>query len=363
MSDFSYFFDDPCEIEVRVYGLDGVTELGKYHCRGYIWGANYFSHICSLLAREMSYSNRHGDYTKVSNFKLYIDTVITFFQADVRSGKVDNIQKALLLYINELKKYTFSGQRIFPYLDASKAKGPDHKEFEITIDRIFKRFLKMRHHRIIFYERVLKEYIAQKDLYNRSLNDYLKNPNKIDNKVSVENSVGSILSEIENEFDNYFKEPIPERHFEVFYDVRYLRDLLKLQNPEIERHTKDIPCYRFGHLNVDPEGIRTFFELFLAFREEMSMILPNTTEKTFFERVLMVLKRDFLTESESDLEGAIGHYIDELEKYEFLSLSKEKFFDRLFKMIYSLRTRRIAYYEAVLADYLSNKEKYDSKVF
>ena len=94
----------------------------------------------------------------------------------------------------------------------------------------------------------------------------------------------------------------------------------------------------------------------------MSFILPDNTGESFFERVLTVLIRDFIDDFDQhgDLEDAIIEYIEELERFEFLSLPKEAFFDKLSKMIYSLRARRIEFYEAVLKDYLANKEKYDN---
>jgi len=108
-------------------------------------------------------------------------------------------------------------------------------------------------------------------------------------------------------------------------------------------------------------ALKVFFELFSVFRDEVSLILPDNPAENFFERVLAVLKRDFIDnfERQGDLEDVLIEYIKELEKYEFLSLPKEQFYDKLSKMIYGLRARRIEFYEAVLKDYLANKENYE----
>ena len=144
----------------------------------------------------------------------------------------------------------------------------------------------------------------------------------------------------------------------------YLKDLLKLDDPDIERYTNRLPRHRTSDLHTHPEGLRAFFELFSVFKDEMSLILPDNPKETLFARVLKVLKRDFIDyfKRQGDLGDLIVEYIEELEKFEFLSLSKEQFFDRLSKMIYSLRTRRIEFYEAVLEDYLANREKYDKVI-
>ncbi|MFW9969009.1 MAG: hypothetical protein ACFFDF_02335 [Candidatus Odinarchaeota archaeon] len=93
----------------------------------------------------------------------------------------------------------------------------------------------------------------------------------------------------------------------------------------------------------------------------MNFVLPDEPNRSFFEKVLIVLKRDFIDDFEQygDLEDDISNHIQELEKFEFISLPKEEFFDKLSKTIYNLRTRRIAFYEALLEDYLANKEKND----
>jgi hypothetical protein len=360
VSNFNSYFTDPCELVAVVYAADGITELGCYSFRGYAKNMNRFFQICNLFAWEMTPSNRYG---KDSDFQIYLDTIRDFYYAYVKDDKLQDIEAVLREYIVDLKQYKFKSRRLFFLLAYSDAESRNYREFEITIDRIFKWILKMRQYRIEFYERVLQEYKARKDQYNQRLRTHLECEDICNSKKLVAFSVESALTElgVEPENDNY--NVFPEMYFEIHNKAWYLADLLKLDNPssELERYTKRIPLYRTVNLHADPKGLKAFFELFSIFRVEMSFILPDNPDDNFFERVLTVLKRDFLDdfEQQGDLEDVIAAYIEHLEKFEFLSLHKEQFYDRLSKMIYSLRTRRIAFYEAMLEDYLANKEKYD----
>ena len=252
-----------------------------------------------------------------------------------------------------------------PFMRRFSANYANYKEVEITVDKIFRMIQKVRQQRINFYEIILQEYIARKDQYNKRLGAYLENAEKRSHIESRSFSLDSILSELGIEPINHNKEIWDEIIYEIHNVSYYLKDLLKLDNPETERYDKDfdeLPRYRIRDLHAHPEGFRAFFELFLLFKEEMSYLLTKDLNKSFFEKTLTVLIRDFIGEFEQlgDLEDVIIDYIENLEKYEFLSLQKEVFFDKISKMIYSLRTRRIEFYEAVLEDYLANKEKYDN---
>jgi hypothetical protein len=325
-------------------------------------GMNYFFQICSLLSYEAAHPNPSHD----TDFENYLSTIRDFYKADVKSGDADSLESALQQHINELKQYKFKARRIIKFLpqytfepESSPVFG---KQFEITIDNIFKKIKKMRQQRILFYEHILQKYMAQRNQYNQRLRAYLESKAKNSTEELVEFPIDSVLSELEFEFKKHFKESFPEKHYKVFYNAWYLKDLLKLGNPEVERYTKKLPRYRSGEIHTHFEGLKAFFELFSVFKDEMSLILPDNPGESSFERVLTVLIRDFIDDFEQhgDLEDAIVKHIEELEKYEFLSLPKEQFFDKLSKMIYDLRARRIAFYEAVLADYLANKEKYDN---
>jgi len=356
---------DPCELVAIIYNSDGITELGRYSFRGYAKNVNRFFQICTLLTWEMSYLGRILPDVEDVIFETFANVLRSGFYWEIKKGKAKTLKDVIQLYIEDLKQYKFKTQRMMPFLPESSATSLDRKEFAITIDRIFKWIQKMRQHRISFYERVLQEYKARKDQYNHRLRAYLESERNNSAKESVEFSIDSVLSELKSESEKQSNGELPEKYYEIHNHSWYLKDLLKLDDPEIERYTKsyeELPRYRTRDLHAHPEGLKAFFELFSIFREEMGFILPDTPDKSFFERVLMVLKRDFLEgfEQHGDLEDIIVKYIEELEKYEFLSLPKEQFFDKLSKMIYRLRARRIAFYEAVLADYLANKEKYDN---
>jgi len=360
MSDFSYYFLDPCELVAIVYGSDRITELGRYSFQGYMRGMNHFFQICSLLAREVAHSQCSRD-AETNNF---ID-ILRDYYPDVKSGKVDSLESALQRHINDLKQYKFKSQRIFPTLPQSSATSLNRRRFEITIDRIFKWIQKMRRYRIIFYERILQEYKTRKDQYNHRLRINLESEGKNYNKESEYFTIESVLDDLDVESEKDSNASFPDNYYEIRCKSWYLADLAKLKNPEIERYTKkytELPRYRVGEIHTHPEGLIAFFELFFVFKDEMSFILPDDPDKSFFERVLTVLRRDFFNEFEQqgDLEEIIVKHIEELEKYEFLSLPKEQFYDKLSKMIYRLRTRRIVFYEAVLEDYLANKEAYDN---
>ena len=367
MSDFSYFFAEPCELVAIVYQSDGITELGSYSFRGYMKGMDYFFQVCSLLAYEVANSYRFGTYERDSDFELYLDTLRSYYH-DVKNGEADSLESAIRQRIEELKQYKFVARKVIPFLpDSGATTSAARREIEITVDRVFKRILKMRQHRIIFYERVLKEYTARKDQYNRSLRTYLESSGK-DTPSELNNfSLDLVLSKFDLDPFNHNRELQSEESYEIHNHSWYLKDLMKLDNPEIERYTKsfeELPRYRTGSVYTHPEGLKAFFELFSVFKDEMSLILPENPQESFFDRVLTILVRDFVDDfkQRGDLEVIIIGYIENLEKYEFLSLSKEAFFDKLSKMIYSLRARRIKYYEAVLEDYLANKEKYDKNM-
>ncbi len=362
MSDFSSYFMDPCELVAIVYDSDGITELGRYSLRGYAKSMNRFFQICTLFTWEMSYLIYFMPNAEISTFKTFANVLRSDFYWEVRKEKNKILKVVVQQYIEELKQYQFKSQRIFPFLAESDATYLNRKEYEITIDRIFKWILKMRQYHISFYEDVLQEYRARKDQYNQQLREYLDKNEQILVCRSTDLDVASILNELGADTVNQKNNGLFDRFYQISNQSWYLADLLKLDNPEIERYTKGLPRYRTRSFHVHPEGLKAFFELFTIFRDEMKFILPDETDKHFFERVLTVLKRDFLYrfEERGDLEETIIEYIENLEKYIFLSLSKEQFFNRLSRMIYGLRTRRIEYYEAVLADYLANKEKYDA---
>ena len=364
MSDFDLYFMDPCELVSIVYGSDGIIELGRYKLRGYARSVNRFFQICSLIAYEVAHSDPEG---ATSDFEIYLSTIRDYYHAYVKNGEVDSLEDALQRRIDDLKQYKFKARRIFPFLPESDVDSFDRKQFEITMDHIFKWILKMRQRRINFYERVLQEYKARKEQYNQRLRVYLESEEKNSTRESVEFSIDSVLAELKYKAEKKINGVFPERYYEIHNQSWYLKDLLKLKNPEIERYTKsyeELPRYRIGGIHTHPEGLKAFFKLFSIFRDEMNFILPDEPNKSFFERALTILKRDFLEkfERQGDLEDVIVKYIEELEKYEFLSLPKEKLFDKLSKMIYNLRARRIKYYENVLEDYLANKEKYDEAI-
>ena len=105
----------------------------------------------------------------------------------------------------------------------------------------------MRQHRIIFYERVLKEYTARKDQYNRSLRTYLESSGK-DTPSELNNfSLDLVLSKFDLDPFNHNRELQSEESYEIHNHSWYLKDLMKLDNPEIERYTKsfeELPRYR-----------------------------------------------------------------------------------------------------------------------
>lgn len=359
MSDFSSYFVDPCELVAIVYASDGIIELDRYSLKGYAKNMNRFFQICNLIAREMTHSNRPGN---VSDFQIYLSIIRDFYHAYVKSKGIDNIENAIQKRVDDLKQYKFKSQRLFFLLACSDAESKNYRDFEITVDRIFKWIIKMHQQRINFYEHVLQEYQARKDQYDQRLRNYLDNEGKSSNKKVDKLSIDTVLSELNVKPDKNSDSVFSEEYYDIRSQSWYLKDVLDLENPEIERYTKGLPRYRTCSIHAHPEGLKDFFELFSIFKNEMSFILPDEPDKNFFERVLTVLKRDFLDGfvQRGDLEDTIVEYIEELEKFEFLSLSKEQFFNKLSKMIYSLRTRRIAFYEAVLEDYLANKEKYNA---
>jgi len=362
MSDFDSYFTDPCELVTIVYGSDGITELGRYSFRGYAKSMNRFFQICTLFTWEMNYLVYIKPDAEDTIFKTFTNVLRSAFYWEVKRDKTKTLKDVVQLYIEELKQYQFKSQRIFPFLAESDASYLNRKEYEITIDRIFKWILKMRQYRISFYEDVLQEYRARKDQYNQQLREYLDKNEGIFVCRPTDLDFASILNELGADTANQKNNGLSDKFYQINNQSWYLADLLKLDNPEIERYTKGLPRYRTRGFHVHPEGLKAFFELFTIFRDEMKFILPDETDKHFFERVVTVLKRDFLDrfEERCDLEKTIIEYIENLEKYIFLSLPKEQFFNRLSRMIYGLRTRRIEYYEAVLADYLTNKEKYDT---
>lgn len=362
MSEFNYYFIDPCEHVAIVYQPDGITELGRYSFRGYMRGMNRFFQICTFLTWEMSYLGRILSDAEDVTFKTFANVLRSDFYGYVKRGEAKTLEDVVRQRITDLKQYKFKAQRIFPFLPESSATSLDYKEFEITVDRIFKWIQKMRQQRIIFYECILQEYMAQKDQYNQRLRAFYESEDKSSLTEPNEFIIDSMLFELGIDSENKNKGKLPDLYYEIHNQSWYLKDLLELDNPEIERYTKKLPRYRTRDLHADPEDLRVFFELFSVFKDEMSLILPDEPNKSSFERVLTVLIRDFGDDFEQhgDLENVITNHIKELEKYEFLSLPKEQFFDKLSKMIYDLRARRIAFYEAVLADYLANKEKYDN---
>lgn len=357
MSDFSSYFVDPCELVAIVYASDGITELGRYSLRGYAKNMNRFFQICNLIAREMAHSYQFHN----TDFKNFASILRSSFYWRIKKGKAKSLVDVVQQHIDNLKQYKFKAQRIFLFLPESDANSLDRREFEITMDHIFKWIIKMRQHRIYFYERILQEYMARKDQYNQQLREYLENNDEMPARKPTDLVIASILTELGADSVSQKNNGLSEKFYRVSNQSWYLKDLLKLDSPEIERYTERLPRYRSCSLHAHSEGLKFFFELFSIFKDEMSFILPDEPDKDFFERVLTVLKRDFIDEFErrGDLEGVIIEYIEELERFEFLSLSKEQFFNKLSKMIYGLRARRIEFYEALLADYLTNKKKYD----
>lgn len=367
MTVFEYLFEEPFELEALIFHSDKITELGKYSFRGNKKGMDYFFQICNLIAYEMSYLSSiepNHETNQIDIFKSFSSFLRSSFYWQIEYGKGGTLEEIVRQEVDNLKQYKFmTSKPKNPFMREYSPNGTDYEEVEITVDRVFRMMQKVRQHRISFYELLLQEYIGRKERYNKRLGAYLENKEKV--MESRNFSLDSILSELGLEPITHSK----ERWDEVFYEINnvsyYLRDLLKLDNPETERYDKDfddLPRYRICGLHAHPEGFRAFFELFLLFKEEMSFILTENLDESFFERTLTVLIRDFIDdfEKDGDLENVIIEFIDNLEKYEFLSLQKEVFFDKISKMIYSLRTRHIEFYEAVLNDYLANKEKYDN---
>lgn len=348
MLDFS--FEDICELVTIVYDSDGVTELGSYSFRSYLREMDYFFRICNFLSAEVA----HSMCSKDSEVYSFLDTLRSFYW-EVEKEEVENLEGAIRRYIEDLKNYKFTSYKLFPFLPESYDVYTYREEIELSIDHIYKRILKLRQRRIKFYERVLEEYSARKDQYNMYLQKHLKSKESDCNDKLLELDTNSVLLEVGIKTDGFYH---------ISNQSWYLKDLLRLENSEVERYTKNLPYYRTHDLFTHTEGLKLFFDLFFVFKNEIDSILPITPDKSLFEGVIAILKRDFAYRfvQQDDLENAIIEHIKELEKYEFFSLAKEQFYVKLSKMIYSLRNRRIAFYEAVLEDYLANREKYDGAI-
>lgn len=328
---------------------------------GYMKGMNHFFQVCSIFTYEMSYLGRIKYNSDDIVFETFANALRSGFLWRVRRGKAKTLEDALRTHICDLKKNKFITCRINPFLTDSNATWESRKLVEITPNQIFKRIQKMRQHRIIFYECILKEYKARKNQYNQRLREYLDNKHEKTVRSSITLDIDYILSGLEVDLSNRRRGILPEKFYKISNQAWYLNDLMALDNPEIDRYTKRLPRYRAQDMHAHPEGLKVFFELFSVFKSEMSLIIPISLEESFFEKVLATLKHDFLDdfERQGDLEEALIEYINELEKFEFLSLPKEKFFDKISKMIYNLRARRIEFYETILEDYLANKDRYD----
>ena len=230
MSDFSYYFVEPCELVAIVYEPDGITELGRYSFRGYMYGMDHFFQICSLLAYEVAHSHRFYD----TNFENFASLLRSSFYHYVKRGEVDSLESALRRHIEKLKQYKFIAQKIIPFLPESSATSLDRKRFEITVDCIFKWIQEMCQQRIIFYERILQEYNTRKDQYNRRLLKYLENKEERHVSNLPELDIDSILSELGVDSENHSNGELPEKYYEISNKAWYLKDLLELDDPEIE---------------------------------------------------------------------------------------------------------------------------------
>ncbi len=364
MTQANYSYEDPCELEFIVYRSDGISKLGKFSFRGHLKGTNYFFQICSLFTLEMNYLERievDADGEDIV-FKTFANVLRSNFYWEVRRGKAKTLEGVVRRHIEDLEQYKFLVRRLPPFLPITSADSLDYRRLNITIDRILEMIHEMRHCRINFYEFIFQQYSAKKDEYNQCLEEYLDNNRKRLVKEQNKFSVGSILSELGVEPVIHRKETYFGKRYEISYHAWFLKDLMGLNNPEIEKYTTGLPSYRFWEMNATPEGLKTFFELFSVFECEMTPILPKNLGEPLFKTVLKVLKRDFIDDFARDgsLETVLAENINELKKFEFLSLERELFCGKVVKMINSLRSHRIEFYKSVLEDYLANRERYDN---
>ncbi len=366
MTHFEYLFEEPYEIEVLTYHSEDLIESGdinplpyrKDTLTGNKKGIDYFFQICRLFKYEMGYLTYIQNKNK-SIFERISSVLRSSFLWMVK--KESSLEDILQKEIEDLKLYNFTTCRPKnPFMRSYSPNHADYKEVEITVDRISRMIQKLRRHRIEFYDLILQEYLARKDQYNLRLREYLKHTSGI---PPINSSEANLVT-ISLEFESSDKDIWPEEIYDIDVTAWYLKDLLKLTNPAIEKYTEDfddLTRYRADDILGYTEGMDSFSDIFLIFKEEMSYLLTKDLNKSFFEKTLTVLIRDFIGEFEQlgDLEDVIIDYIENLEKYEFFSLQREALFDKLSKMIYSLRARHIKFYEAVLTDYLANKKKYD----
>ena len=362
MTQVSCSYEDPCELEFVVYQSDGISKLGKFSFRGHLRGTDYFFQICSLFTYEMSYLERievDADGEDIV-FKTFANVLRSSFYWQIKNGKAKTLEGVVRRHIEDLEQYKFIVRRLPPFLPITSAASVNFRRLNITIDRILEMIHEMRRCRIDFYEFIFQQYSVKKDEYNQCLEEYLDNNRKRLVKEQNKFSVDSILSELGVEPDIHRKETYFGKRYEISYTAWFLKDLMGLNNPEIEKYTTGLPLYRSWEMNATPEGLKAFFELFSVFECEMNPILPKN--EPLFKTVLKVLKRDFIDDfaQEGDLEAVLTKNINELKKFEFLSLERELFCGKVVKMINSLRAHRIEFYKAVLEDYLANRERYDN---
>jgi len=348
-------FEEAYELDITAYLSSDLTnqeilDLEPYNFNtllGHKKGINYLFKIFWLFKEEMDYIvNIQGE-----------DNVFDKTLSILASGFLTEFKKkndwavVLTQYIEELNGYKF----------VTLEKDSDWKGKEITINRISRMIYKLRQRRIEFYESILQEYKVRKDQYNERLERQLRNDNT---KFYTELKESDIFESFPKQtfLNNIIlvsKDLFAMETYELDILAYYKRSLKGIKDKKTNVNLK---TYRSNTLWGYKEGVDFFLDIFSIFKEEMSYILTENLDKNFIERTLTVLIRDFIDEFEKkgDLENVLVEYIENLEKYEFLSLQKEVFFDKISKMIYSLRARRIEFYEAVLDDYLANKEKYDN---
>lgn len=379
MVQYEILFEEPYELEILAHREEDlvdrhIADPKPYRSNilwGYKKGIDYFFEIFWIFKDEMGFLFDQDKTTFVNVLTFLAGGFLTEFK------EKRDLDDVLVDYIDNLKKYKFITYK--PKFPFKKTTGnmADYKEVEITTNRISKMIINMRQHRIEFYEVILQEYLARKEQYNQKLKEFLKNEHEVISDDA--NNSDLVRDTSENKKISSYKSVSIDDSDNIFYKENYELNanafLLREINPTINKYEDlDLEFYRSNIIWGYKDGIDNFFTIFYIFKQELDPVVPkndiencNVLNRTL--TVLLQFLREF--EEKSDLQDVLLAHIEQLEKFSFLTIDKNGFvksegkdllFDRISRMIYDLRHRRIEFYEALLQKYLAKKAHYNQKL-
>ncbi|MFX0037652.1 MAG: hypothetical protein ACFE9I_18685 [Candidatus Hermodarchaeota archaeon] len=142
-----------------------VGDYEKFYDNNVLWAnkdtVDFLFEIVSLLKYEVDEISETGDPTD----KLFVRVASTL-SGNFRSEFLEtgDLEKHIINYIKKLKESKYTIRK-----EGSYRGSPDYKEVEISFDEIKGKLIKIRNHKIKFYEKMLEEYRKNREQYNNYL--------------------------------------------------------------------------------------------------------------------------------------------------------------------------------------------------